>query len=107
MSANSSQKKPIVKGQSREIVNNVREFFEKTNYDSSKTAVELTNEATQVSKATIYRIKKEKSLLSPPKTSLFSTPKKGGSKKTVTNIDSLTQVAIKQMIWILYILIQR
>lgn len=92
-----------LKGQAREIVENVRQYFERQCGSVTK-SIELTAEATKISTATVYRIKKEKiqhSADNPGK--LLSTPDKKRVKKSpVTNIDSFDKTAIRNHIYSYY-----
>lgn len=59
------------RGQARDIVNNVREYFEfeRDNGDRIlplKNVIDRTTEATRVSRATVFRLKREKEVSQPP-----------------------------------------
>ncbi|KAI5708322.1 hypothetical protein M8J77_020542 [Diaphorina citri] len=102
-----SAKKVTLKSQSREIVQNVRDYFQ-SQCATVRESVDLTHQATKVPARTIYRIKKEKKSLvctSPDEdknANFLSTPKRGGRKRTITEPGSFDRLAICQIIYNFY-----
>ncbi|KAI5707416.1 hypothetical protein M8J77_021385 [Diaphorina citri] len=102
-----SAKKVTLKSQSREIVENVRDYFQ-SQCATVRESVDLTHQATKVPARTIYRIKKEKKSLvctSPDEdknANFLSTPKRGGRKRTITEPGSFDRLAICQIIYNFY-----
>uniref|UniRef100_A0A8D8S8S2 Uncharacterized protein n=2 Tax=Cacopsylla melanoneura TaxID=428564 RepID=A0A8D8S8S2_9HEMI len=95
-----------IRGQAREIVNNVREYFEK-HPEIPGNPVDNTIEATKCSRSTVYKVKAEKKQLLVAQNNndytLLSTPKKKGhERKPITGIDSFSEAAIRNHVYSYY-----